>query len=176
LKFENAGKLFFFSNQRISTETTNFPLIKKAGSISTISDNYALSETGAVNELAKLSIGEQKNLFGIIRIHLKGNSSGLNVTTAQNKIRNPYQVFEMVFENRKTTWRYIFNEDQLVKNKDDVKKESGNSRQLITKKKYPLTTKGFISIEHGGVELPNPDAMLIKPNSTNNKIYSEIYM
>jgi len=176
LKFESTDKLFFFSNKRLSSEASNFPLIKKEGANATVSDKYALTNESATNELAKLNVAERQNLFGIVKIHMKGNSSGMNVTTAQQKIRTPNQVFYVVFNNRETIWRYIFEENQTVKNKDDVKKENGNARMLITKKKYPLTATGFVSIEHGGVELPNPDAKLVKPNSTNNKIYSEIYM
>jgi hypothetical protein len=176
LKFENADKLFFFSNKRLSTEASTFPLIKKAGGSSLVNDNYTLSDTSALNELEQLTHAERQNLFGIVKIHMKGDSGSLNVTTAQGNIRSPFPVFELIFENRKTVWRYIFDEDQTVKNNDDVKKEDGNAKQLITKQKQPLTERGFVKIEHGGVELPNPDAKLVKPNTANNKIYSEIYM
>lgn len=175
LKFESTDKLFLFSNKHLSSEASNFPLIKKVDS-ATVSDAYVLTDESATNELAKLNVAERQNLFGIVKIHMKGNSSGMNVTTAQQKIRTPNQVFYVVFNNRKTIWRYIFEENQTVKNKDDVKKDNGNARKLITKKKYPLTATGFVSIEHGGVELPNPDTKSVKPNSANNKIYSEIYM
>lgn len=176
IEFENANELFYFSNKRLSTEPNSFPLIKKTGGNTFVGDNNALSGTSALNELKSLNRSEKENLFGIIKIHMKGQSNGLNVSTAQNEIRSPSQIFEITFGNRKTTWRYIFDKNQQVKNTDDVKKESGNAKQLITKQNQPLTERGFVSIEHGGVELPNPDAKLVKPNSTNNKIYSEVYM
>ncbi len=176
IDFENINELFFFSNKRLSTESGTFPLLKKTGGNTSVGDNYALTAESKTNELKLLNQSEKENLFGIIKIHTKGETNGLNVTNAQNKIRTPSQIFEITFGNRKTIWRYIFDEDQQVKNKDDVTEEDGNTRQLITKQKQPLTERGFVSIELGGVELPNPDAKLVKPNSTNTKIYSEVYM
>lgn len=175
-EFENAGKLFFFSNQGLSSEAGTFPLIKKAGSTNSVNDNYALSAASALSEINQLSINEQENIFGIVRIHMKGNTNGLNVITGNKKIRSPFQIFELNFKNRKTTWRYYFKENQQVKNTDDVKKENGSALQLITRKVQPLTANGFVSIELGGVELPNPNAAMVKPGTANNKIYSEIYM
>ncbi len=176
LKFENANKLFFFSNQRLDSESGSFPLLKKEGSNNLVNDNYVLGETSSLNELEKLTPEERQNLFGLIKIHLKGNSALLNITNNQGKIRTPNPVFEILFENRKTIWRYIFNENQEVESYDDVTQEGSNANQLITREEQPLTAFGFVSIEHGGVELPNPDANLVKPDSTNNKIYSEIYI
>lgn len=176
LKFENVNKLFFFSNQRLSTEPVTFPMIKKPGGNTNVGDKYVLSDDGASEELKLLNRNDKANLFGLIKIQMKGQTNGLNVTTSSGNIRTPSQIFEMTFGNRKTIWRYIFDKDQTVNDSDDVKKEGGSAKQLITKQKQPLTERGFVSIEHGGVELPNPDAKLIKPNSGNNKIYSEIYM
>lgn len=176
LQFENADKLFFFSNKRANTEPGIFPLIKKAGSTTIINDNYALSTAGIEQELEQLTRSENRNLFGAVKIHVKGETASLNVTNSQNRIRTPYPIFQVVFGNRKTFWRYIFDENQQVQGIDDIKKEGGNKKVLITKLKQPLTSSGFISIKHGDVELPNPDARVVKPGSTNNKIYSEIYM
>lgn len=173
---ENADKLFFFSNKRITTGTGNFPLIKKAGSNKSVGEKYVLPEESASMEKRALSQTEQANLFGIVRLHMRGQNNGLSITTTQGKIRSPLSEFEIAFENRKTFWRYIFNENQNVVGQDDVKKENGNSKQLVTKQKQPLTSKGFVSLEHAGVELPNPNAKLVKPSNTSNKIFSEIYM
>jgi hypothetical protein len=57
-----------------------------------------------------------------------------------------------------------------------LKKEGAGSKILITKNEKPLTQSGFISVELGGVELPNPDTRIVKPDISNNKYYSEIYM
>jgi hypothetical protein len=176
LKFDYANKLFFFSNKRLNTEPDSFPLIKKSGNNSFISDNYALGSLSTSNLLGELNLDEKQNLFGIVNVAMKGHTSLLNITTNQGNIKNPFPVFAIIIENRKTFWRYFFKEDQQVDGSDDVKKDEGNSMQLITRQKQPLTASGFVSIQHGDVELPNPDAKLVKPDSFNNKIYSEIYM
>ena len=107
---------------------------------------------------------------------MKGNTGSLNVSNNQGEIRDPYQVFQIFFPNRETFWRYFFDENQQISGSDDVKKEDGNAKQLVTRSKQPLTAQGFVSIELDGIELPNPDASLIKPDSATDKIYSEIYM
>lgn len=175
LKMENAGKLYYVSNRRLSTESGSFPLINKTGGNKKLDDTFILSGESAENELKVLETGEKKNLIGIVRIFVKADIGTLNVTTVQGKIHSPYETFEMVFENRETTWRYFFKSNQQVKGSDDVKKENGSSKILITKKDYPLTQTGFISVELDGTELPNPSAGLVKPGAT-NKYYSEIYM
>ncbi|WP_340112897.1 hypothetical protein [Maribellus mangrovi] len=176
LDLSNAGKLFFFSNRRLNTESPGFPLIKKSNVTQAAGDDYVLSVEGEKDMLGKLSSSEKKGLFGIINLSMKGDNSTLNITTAQQKIRNPFASFQLVFRNRKTYWRYFFRTDQTVKNKDDVEKENGSAQQLVTKKDHPLTEKGFIKIELDKGQLPNPDASIIKPNEADNKIYSEIYM
>ncbi len=176
LKLENAGKLYYFSNQKLATEPGSFPLIKKSGDNSNINQNYVLTDNGTNAELSKLSANEKDNLFAIIRIFVKGKNNSLSITNANNRIKNPAKTFEILFNNRETIWRYFFSENQQVKNSDDVKKEAGNAQQLITKAVLPLTQRGFISIELDGTELPNPDARIIKPNSLNTKYYSETYI
>lgn len=176
LDLANAGKLFFFSNRKPEGETPDFPLIKKSNQTQAVNNNYVLNSTGQIAELNRYSNGEQDRLFGLVRIFMQADKATLNVTTNQQKIRNPHPQFQIVFDNRETIWRYYFVEDQQVKGQDDVKKENGSARQLVTKTPHPLTQNGFVPIELGGVELPNPDAALVKPNTANNKIYSEIYM
>lgn len=176
LGFENAGKLFFFSNRRPATEPGTYPLMRVSGGNTVLNDDFVLSAAGAEDETAQLTTTERNGLFAIVKVGMKGQTASLDVTGTGGAIPDPFQTFELIFGNRKTTWRYIFDEEQKVKNKDDVEEENGNKKVLVTKTAQPLTSKGFVSIELGGVELPNPDASLVKPNSTNNKIYSEIYM
>ncbi|MBT3385298.1 MAG: hypothetical protein HN778_05335 [Prolixibacteraceae bacterium] len=176
LKLENSNKLYYFSNQRLETEPGTFPLINQSGNNTVVGEDFILSDDGTTDELEKLFLSEKENLYGLINIVMKGDNASLNLTDTQGKIVTPIKTFELLFENRKTTWRYIFNDDQKVKNKDDVKKENGDSKRLITKNEQPLTQKGFVSVELGGIELPNPNSRLIKPDSSSNKIFSEIYM
>lgn len=177
LDLSNAGKLFFFSNKHLNTESPGFPLVSLSTGNFAVNDDFVLSSDGEKQVLKDLSGQEKNGLFGVIRISMKGESASLDVTDAQHKINDPFASFQLIFENRKTYWRYFFSTDQKVKkNKDDVDFENGNPRQLITNTDHPLTDKGFVSIELDGAELPNPDAGMIKPNGADNKIYSEIYM
>lgn len=176
LSLADAGSLYYFSNQRPETEAPSFPYIRKAGRNSAVTAQFILSEEGRKNELAQLSRTEQMNLFGIIRLHMKGANSPLNLTQAQGKIAATAPEFELQFKNRKTVWRYNFRSDQQVQGNDDVKKESGNARVLVTKSEYPLTKSGFISVHLGGKDLPNPDVRMITPELSTNTFYSEIYL
>lgn len=175
LKLENAGKIYYFANRRLSSESALFPLINLEGNNTAIDEKFILSADNQKAELAQLTADEKVNLFGIIRISIKGETSLQNITDAQDKIQNPFTTFEILLDNRKTTWRYFFSQDQKVKNKDDVKEEEGDKKRLITKAEQPLTQRGFVSIELDGKELPNPNVQLIK-SDTSNKYYSEIYM
>lgn len=176
LNMEDSGKIYYLSNRKPGTEPANFPLIPKPAGNTMLDESFILSVNGQQTEMNLLQDNEKKNLLGIIKIFMKGENPPLNITDAQGNVRNPATDFEIQLENRKTTWRYIFKSSQQVKGSDDVKKEDGNSKILITKTEQPLTQNGFISIELDGTELPNPGIRHIKPDTTNNKYYSEIYM
>lgn len=176
LDLNNLGKTNYFSNRRLSSEPPGFPLINKSGDHASIDETFALSAESAIDEQKNLSQAEKMNLFGLIKIYMKGDLPTLNVTDPDGKIAEPFKTFELVLNNRKTVWRYIFRKNQQVKNKDDVKIEGADPKILVSKTAQPLTQKGFISIELGGDELPNPGSQLIKPDTLNTKYYSEIYM
>lgn len=176
LKLADSDKLYYFSNKRLPDEPVSFPLIPLKDDLKNVDESFILSEDSETNELKKLSAIARESLFGVIRLHIKGETNSHDITDSQGKIQDPVSVFKIEFKNRKTTWRYIFDKNQTVKNNDDVKKENGSAKILITKAVKPLTKTGFISVELDGDELPNPDSKLIKPDQSNNKIYSEIYM
>lgn len=176
LIMENENKLYYFSNRRLEGESGTFPLINNENDNNFINEDYILSDEGVKLLSSQLNLFERAKTHGLITIFVEGQTSDNSLTNAEGKIQDPYKKFEILYENRKTTWRYIFAEDQKVKKKDDVKKENGDSKKLITKEEQPLTQKGFVSIELGGIELPNPVVNFIKPNDSNTKYYSEIYM
>ncbi len=176
LNLENAAKLYYFSNRKHTRESGRFRLINQSGNNHRINKYFVLSDSSIEMELEKLNASEKANLFGITRIFIKADKPALHITNVQSRINNPYKTFELLFDNRQTIWRYIFDKNQTVTGSDDVKKESGSSQILITKAVKPLTENGFVSVELGGEELPNPDARLIKPDTSSSKYYSDIYM
>lgn len=176
LKFESSGKPYYLANRALDSEANSFPLLDKAGGNQHIGNNFIQSaEFDERNGLEKLSINEKMNMLGLIRIFIKGAESSLSVTTTQGKLRASPREFEVVFKNRNTFWRYLFDKNQSVTTSDDVKIEQGDAKQLISKTEYPLTQKGFIPVELGGKELPNPNVKNTVTDSSNS-YYSEIYM
>jgi len=176
LDIQNTGQLFYFSNRRLSTEPNSFPLINLEGDQNNIADSFILTANGAETVKTDMLSGEKSNLFGIITIFNTAENNQLNITTGSGKIPQNPKNFELYFENRQTFWRYIFQTDQTVSGPDDVKVEKSDKRVLVSKKKYPLTQRGFVEVQMNDVELPNPNAQQIKPDASSNKIYSEIYM
>ena len=176
LKLDNQGKTNYFSNRRLSTEAPGFPLINKAGDHLKITETFALKPESGAAEKKNLAISEKTNLFGLIKLYMKADVPALNIIKPDGKMADPAKTFELVFANRKTFWRYIFRKDPKVKNNDDVKMEGADPNVLISKSEQPLTQKGFISIELGGKDLPNPGSQHLKPDTINSKYYSEIYM
>lgn len=176
LKLDNQGKTNYFSNRKLSTEAPGFPLINKTGDHFKINETFALTPESAAAEKQNLVASEKTNLFGLIKLFMKADVPALNIVNPDGKIADPAKNFELVFANRKTFWRYIFRKDPKVKNNDDVKMEGADPNVLISKSEQPLTQKGFISIELGGKDLPNPGSQQLKPDTINSKYYSEIYM
>lgn len=170
----NNGQLFYITNRRPRSEPGDFPLLAKNGDYSTIDKRFLLSENGMEEE--QIDPREAPNLLGVIRLHMKGSNTSLNITGNEGKVIAPVPTFRVLFGNRKTYWRYIFNSDQQVEDSDPLVKEGGNSKRIITKEAYPLTRTGFISLKLDGKELPNPGAARVKPDGATDKIFSEIYM
>jgi hypothetical protein len=176
LMMENAGKLYYFSNRKPVGEPNSFRLINQSGNNHHINKNFVLNDTSIETELEKLDTSEKENLFGIIRIFIKADKPAMHVTNVHGRIKSPFKIFELLFDNRRTIWRFIYDEDKTVDEADDVKKEGADSKIFISKTEHPLTQKGFIYLKQGGINLPNPNARLIKPDTSSSKYYSEIYM
>lgn len=170
----NKGQLLYISNRRPPSEPSDFPLLEKNDDYSPIDKRFLLSENGMEEE--KIDPREAPDLLGVIRLHMKGSSASLNITGDGDKIISPVPAFRVLFGNRKTYWRYIFNSDQQVGDADPLVKEGDNPKRIITKEAFPLTQTGFISLKLGGKELPNPSPARVKPDPVTHKIFSEIYM
>jgi hypothetical protein len=176
LELDNSSRLKYFSNRKPEGEPGDFPLIQKNSPGNTpINDEYNLSPENENRERLRLTNSEKDKLFGLIRIFMKGDTTALNVTLVNGNIRKNAITYNLTIDNRKTVWRYIFNQDQQVTG-NDLEPEDNNPKILITKDPRPLTESGFVSIKLDDKELPNPDANIIVPGETNNKYFSEIYM
>ncbi len=177
LELDRFSNIKYFSNKKPEGEPEDFPLIQKSsGSNTPIGDKYNLSAGNEKMERLALTNPEKDKLFGLIRIFMKGDSPALNVTLVNGNIRKNAIAYNLIIENRKTVWRYIFNKDQENIGNDLIKENDDNSKILITIEPKPLTENGFVSVKLGDKELPNPDARMIVPTNTNNKYYSEIFM
>jgi len=176
LRPQDTMKLYYFSNKRPHSEPPAFPLIGLSGSSSYTDEKFILSSGMAKSEGSLIPAGLRNNIFGIIRIFVKGENSAFDVTDYQGEIPVNQKIFEIQLDNRKTWWRYIYKTNQTVLPADDVIVENGDARTLITKNEYPLTSRGFIPVLKGGNELPNAGVSSIVPDRANNKIYSEIFM
>ena len=176
LNLNKSSNIKYFSNRKPEGEPEEFPLIQKSsGSNTPINDEYNLSPGNEKNERLTLTNSEKDKLFGLIRIFMKGDKSALNVTLVNGNIRKTAINYNLILENRKTVWRYIFNKDQQVTGNDLIQ-ENDNPKILLTKVPRPLTENGFITIKLADKELPNPDSGMIIPTNTTNKYFSEIYM
>ena len=176
LNFESSGKPYYLGNRRPDSEPNSFPLINKAGGSDHVNKEFL--QTAKFDErdgLEQLTVKEKRNMLGLIRIYMKGAESSVSVTTTQNKLRVTPREFNVVFKNRSTIWRYIFDQNQTVSPADSLKLENGDAKRLVTKDEQPLTQNGFIRIKLGSKELPNPHVKNTMPDSSNN-YYSEIFM
>ena len=176
LKLDKAGILIYISNRKPDTDTDSFPKLRNSNEVLNINESLNPSDRGIDKIREEMRNEDLSNLFGIIRIFIKGDTGTQNILDSQGSFTDTVPVFRLLFKNRSTTWRYIFSKEQQVSNVDNVKIEDGDSKRLVTKNSYPLTSKGFISLKLNGMELPNPGVYLIKPDLSTNTIYSEIFM
>lgn len=176
LKLDKAGILVYISNRKPDTETDSFPKLRNSNEVLNINESLNPSDRGIDKIREEMRNEDLSNLFGIIRIFIKGDTGTQNILDSQGRFTDTVPVFRLLFKNRSTTWRYIFSKEQQVSNVDNVKIEDSDSKKLVTKNSYPLTSKGFISLKLNGMELPNPGVYLIKPDLSTNTIYSEIFM
>lgn len=176
LELENSGKIFYFSNHRLSSEPGTFPLIKMSGSSDLVSSDYVLKEESVSTVKKALTVSETPGLFGLVTLRVKGDTGSHNLLNLSGEITDPPRHFQITFGNRKTFWRYLYDKDQTVSPADDVKLENADPKILITKSTLPLTFNGFIVVEKSGIQLPNPELLAFKPDTDSNMFYSEIYM
>ena len=89
--------------------------------------------------------------------------------------------FIIRFKNRSTFWRYIFNKEQLVSDAQlgefERDGDVNEKKNFKTQSPKPLT-QSLESVKKFNTEilLPNPQVNLVKPDTTDGQIYSEIHV
>jgi len=180
LPFDTAKKLYLFSNKKPFGVTGAFPVINPVNSFTAVDKTYCLTDEASAEITKEVQPYEQRGVFALIRISIKGDNAGLDLLNSQGETVG--RGFEIMFGNRKTYWRYIFKKDRSVTGNDDLVVENGNNSILITKEAKPLTSGGFITVKLSGKKLPNAGPSLVEyneyneNNKTNRRYYSEIYM
>ena len=85
--------------------------------------------------------------IGLIRIHLQGDEDELTLTDGTGLLfPNSVPKETLLFKNRKTCWKYIDAQD------GSPIFDTGTDQQDL----LPHTKYGYIKVEHGGNEYPNP--------------------
>lgn len=171
-QFENYTNLDFaftrvllFSNVRPLTEPVSFKYLPQINDNKLISNAYLVSEKTTANLISTLQPSEQQNVFGLISLTAKGDSSG-NIVDDLGKLIAPN--FKIHFDNRKTLWKYINRKAGII---------------IETKTAKPLTRSGFVEIDPvtdlkpsqpPESQYPNPSVKSI--TKINSDYYSEIFI
>ena len=143
-------------------------------------------EIPGLQEIFYLNTGDiSADTFGIIELfHLADGSLGeYGLLNDRQQLQCP--TYTLWWQNRMTKWRYIFNHEQPIPDETngDVKFETADKKQLITKTEQPLLHNyrkiRYRLVDPGSTEefsLPNPGTDRIYPDRTSNQVYSEVRM
>lgn len=115
--------------------------------------NFGSAYTDMNVELGdQFSGSELLGAFGVFRIHLEGTGSEMDLSDGAGNFPASVPTQDVVFTNRKTTWRF--------------KQSSDGTLLYTTPTIKPLTKNGYIKITQGNQEFPNPTPELIVTEET----------
>ena len=157
---EGVTDLFYFGNVKPNTEGNSFEYIAKSNQNKLVTDAYKLSSPGATAVLEQLDSQNRRAAFGVVQLHMSGDTANLSLLTNQGKLKNTIPIFKIHFNNRSTFWRY--------------KRSTDDTEIFTTAQVQPLTKNGFVEVTHAGDTFPNPNANQLIPD--NNNFFSEIYI
>lgn len=158
------SKIVFISNQTEANSTEDYATPVDFKRISNFNTGGYVTPPTRIDLSNDIDPREYSGAFMIIRIHLEGEGIDLDLINPP-VLNNPIEfktttpVFEIIFPTRETKWRYI--------------EISTGVPIFTTAHARPLTKNGYIKTSHGGKDYPNPDAKIIKLEST--IYYSEIF-
>ncbi len=105
--------------------------------------------------------------FAIIRVHLDGQNSDLDLTNpGGDEFNNTTPEFSIIYDNRKTIWRYLSTADNSVV---FIPQLNNNNPKIL-----PLTKNGYVDVQDGPVKYPNPNANLVVNDG--GTFYSEVFI
>ena len=152
----NKSKILFISNQELhdtnETEDTSVEVIR-------------FSNFGGNPEDIKLDLSEDfgglelQGAYAVFRIYLEGEGDDIDLTDGSGNFASETPLFKMIFENRRTKWRYI--------------PLNGDGSGFQTNKK-PLTKNGYIKVKNQGKSYPNPDPKVVTKEGS--IYYSDVYI
>ncbi|MAZ28365.1 MAG: hypothetical protein CL868_14980 [Cytophagaceae bacterium] len=158
---------YYLSNHRPSTEVpAGFNYINKNHDSQYVT-SFSLSEPGFNLVKENLDPVEAKNNIGIISLRMKGDNATHNITLVNGNLPQSLPVFKVLFNNRKTFWRYY--------------KGTATSPSYTTDPQLkPLVKNGTVTIQDGDMDYPAATArsIVFEKDSGGNivKTFSEIYI
>lgn len=98
-------------------------------------------------DLDDIDSRELVGAFAVIRIHLTGEVGEITLTNGADEFNGTLPEVNLIFENRSTTWKYH-------RSKDSVQVHASVGEK-------PLTKNGYITMNDGATDYPNPSARMI---------------
>lgn len=162
---------FYLSNQAptASTEDTAATVL-----FCPLSDfETTLTNSGPIAPMVEMDIDlddvdgrELVGAFAIISIHLTGDVGEITLTNGGDEFNGTLPEVNWILDNRSTTWKYHKSSDSTEVHSTGVEK--------------PLTKHGYITVNDGSIDYPNPSARMIYNGEfvgeDVNKKYSRIFI
>lgn len=157
---------YFFSNYKPILEAPGYTLINTLTDMIPARD-YTISGLTFDDLKTAYSPQDLKGVFGIVSLKAKGENQSHNLTLVTGNLPQSLPQFKIIFENRKTFWRYY--------RSGSVTPEYTTEPDL-----KPLVKNGMVSISDGEKDYPaaTPKSLFFERDSGGNiiKTFSEIYI
>jgi len=158
---------YYFSNNRLTTEAIDFPLISSEGAIPETTTLYQLTTENSYEPISEaLSIQEKERLFGVISLDVKSIDPTKSLLDTNGNTRSTPPQFKIQFKNRETFWQYLDAKDGSFLHKSPTVK--------------PLVKNGVISYTFDGKRRPSaaPNRLVFVKdgNGTILETISEIFI
>lgn len=148
----NREKIIFLSNKEPSDseeETAVTVRFSKLSEFDTTTINaLPTPPVDDINvDMSDISASERRGKFALIRIHLVGDPGEITLTDGAEKFNPSLPEVEIMLKNRATIWQYHRSSDGV------------HVLSSVTEK--PLTKNGYVTINDGTKDYPNPSVGII---------------